>query len=43
MMFVMVCLFQELPPLEELTITVDEKVDMMHVGKITSVVGVLGR
>ena len=36
-------LFQDLPPLEELTITVDEKVDMMYVGKITSVVGVLGR
>ena len=33
---------QELPPLEELTITVDENVEMVEVGTVASVVGVLG-
>ena len=36
-------LLQDLPPLEELTITVDENVEMMCVGKIASIVGELGK
>lgn len=34
--------FQDLPPIEELKITVDENVVMQEVGTITGVVGVLG-
>jgi hypothetical protein len=33
---------QDLPPLEELTITVDESVVMVEVGSIKSIVGILG-
>ena len=36
-------LLQDLPPLEELTITVDENVEMMCVGKIASIVDELGK
>lgn len=34
---------KELPPLEELVITVDPNVELVHTGTITGIVGCLGR